>query len=83
MLTQRVVRNILVHPLNSDRNENGEFYQLYADLNHFPARFFKIYQMSVHKFDKLLNKIAHLILKKETDFRSLISPEQQLVLTLR
>ena len=83
MLTQRVIRNIWVHPLNSDHNEKGELYQLYADLHHYPTRFFKIYQMSVCKFDKLLNKIAHLMLKKETNFRSSISPEQQLVLTFR
>ena len=80
---QYISRSIWVHSLNNLTFEKGEFYTLYPDLRHFPAKFFRMYRMSISKFDNLL-KILHPRLQlKQTNFISNISPKQQLVLTLR
>ena len=80
---QLMPRELWVHPLNELWEEKGEFYTLYPDLRHFPNQFFQMYRMSVGKFDKLLSELSPEVLKKEINFRKTISPEQQLVLTLR
>ena len=77
------IREIWIHPLNEDRIEKGEFYNLYPDLQHYPVKFFKFYWMSVSKFDFLLTKLAPRLRKKATNLRLPISPEQMFVLTLR
>ena len=78
-----LIREIWIHPLNEDRIEKREFYNLYPDLRHYRAKFFQFYQMSVEKFDFLLTKLAPRLRKKSTNLRQPISPEQMLVLTLR
>ena len=80
---QLMPRELWVHLLNELCEEKGEFYTLYPDLRHFPTRFFQMYRMSVSKFDKLLAELSPELLKKEINFRKTISPEHQLVLTLR
>ena len=80
---ESVPRGIWVHPLNHLHIEKGEFYQLYPDLRHFPARFFHYYQMKVQKFDALLEILKPSLERKVSNFRMPISVEQQLVLTLR
>ena len=80
---QYISRSMWVHPLNNLRFEKGEFYTLYPDLRHFPAKFFRMYRMSISKFDNLLKILYPRLQRKQTNFRSNISPEQQLVLTLR
>ena len=80
---QLMPRELWVHPLNELHEGKGEFYTLYPDLMHFPTRFFRMYQISIHKFDKLLATLSPELLKKDTNFRKPISPEQQLILTLR
>ena len=77
---QTIYRDLWVHPLNDLRNEKGEFYTLYADLRHFNPRFFRMYRMSVQKFDLLL---AMLKIEKEICKYTAISPEHQFILTLR
>ena len=76
-------REIWVHPLNWSRLDKGEFYSLYPNLRHYPQKFFTFYRMPVAKFDELLWLIAPRIRRKSTNFCQPISPEQQLVLTLR
>ena len=80
---QLMPRELWVHPLNELHEDKGKFYTLYPDLRHFPARFFRMYKMSMNKCDKLLAELSPELLKKDTDFRKTISPEQQLILTLR
>ena len=80
---QTFYRDLWVHPLNDLRNEKGEFYTLYADLRHFSPRFFRMYRMSVGKFDMLLAMLTPRLRKKSVNTRLTISPEHQLVLTLR
>ena len=80
---QTIYRDLWVHPLNDLRNEKGEFYTLYPDLRHFNPRFFRMYRMSVRKFDMLLAMLTPRLRKKSVNTRLTISPEHQLVLTLR
>ena len=79
----QVERNIWVHPLNQERSRKGEFYTLYKDQRKFPERFFENYRMSVQQFDYLLGLVSPLIEGKSCNFRTPISAEQKLVLTLR
>ena len=79
----QVERNIWVHPLNMERTAKGEFYTLYPDQQKYPDRFFENYRMSVQQFDYLLQLVILLIEGKYSNFRTPISPEQKLVLTLR
>ena len=80
---QHVPREYWVHPINELRYEKGEFYTLYPDLRHFPAKFFNMYRMSVAKFDALLERIEPIIRKKSTPMREPVSAKQKLVITLR
>ena len=62
---QLMPRELWVHPLHELHEEKGEFYTLYPDLRHFPTRFFRMYRMSVNKFDKLLAELSPELLKKD------------------
>ena len=75
-------RDIWVHPMNVERSLKGEFYTHYADLCYYEDRFFEFYQMTTQQFDYILERIALLITKKHSNFRSPISVEQKLVLTI-
>ena len=77
------VREMWIHPLNVDRVSKGEFYRLYLDQRHFPDKFFQNYRMSTFQFNELLVKIAPRIMKKDTNFRKAITPEEKLCVTLR
>ena len=76
-------RSVWVHPINSLHMQKGEFYTLYPDLRHFQPKFFSMYRMNPRKFDRLLTLVGPKIQKKWTKFRSPLSPEQKLVITLR
>ena len=76
-------RSVWVHPTNTLCMQKGEFYSLYPDLRHFQPKFFSMYRMNPQKFDRLLALLASKIQKKWTKFRSPLSPEQKLVITLR
>ena len=80
---QQVYRDLWVHPLNEERSQKGEYYTHYADHRLFDDRFFELYRMTVAQFDEILHKIRHLLQKKDTNFRSAISPEQKLAITIR
>ena len=80
---QFLIREVFVHPLNTTRTGKGEFYTLYPDLCHYPKKFFGVFRMDQNQFDNLLQKVAPWLLKQDTNYRASISPEQQLVVTLR
>ena len=80
---QQVYRDLWVHPLNEERSQKGEYYTHYADHRLFDDRFFELYRMTVAQFDEILHKIRHLLQKKDTNFHSAISPEQELAITIR
>ena len=83
MLMEDPVREVWIHPLNVERCSKGEFYHLYLDQRYFPDKFFENYRMSTLQFDDILSKIHHLISKKDTNFRKVITPEEKLCITLR
>ena len=74
--------DIWAHPMNVERSLKGEFYTYYADLCYYEDRFFEFYQMTSQQFDYILERIVPLITKKHSNFRSPISAEQKLVLTI-
>ena len=73
MQMQNVPKEIWVPPINNERPEKGEFYQLYPNLRHFPMRFFCMYRMNIEKFDELLRKLEPYLKKKYSNFQSSIS----------
>ena len=83
IMMQDPVREFWVHPLNVERVTKGEFYRLYLDQRHFPDKFYSNYRMSTFQFDEILEEIAVLIKKKDTNFRKAITPEEKLCITLR
>ena len=80
---QQVYRDLWVHPLNEERSQKGEYKTHYTDYRLFDDRFFELYRMTVPQFDESLHKIRHLLQKKDTNFRSAISPEKKLAITIR
>ena len=78
-----VMREVWIHPLNEDRRRKGEFFNLYLDQRHFPEKFFEHYHMTPQQFDEILQKIAPISKKKDTNFRKSITAEEKLSLTLR
>ena len=80
---QQVYRELWVHPLNEERSQKGEYYTHYTDHRLFDDRFFELYRMTVAQFDEILHKIWHLLQTKDMNFRSAISPEHKLAITIR
>ena len=80
---QNAVGEFWIHPLNAERVDKGEFYRLFLDQRHFPDKSFTNYRMSTFQFDEILSEIAHLIRKKDTNFRKAITPEEKLSKMLR
>ena len=72
-----------MHPLNEARTEKGEFYTHYTDHRQFDDCFLKLYHMTVAQFDELLYKVGPAIVKKETNFRRPLSPEERLAIMIR
>lgn len=66
--------------VNSDDNQNDLFNKLMADDG---ALFRNFTRMDKHDFDYLLNKVAPLIYKADTNFRSSIPAKVKLYCTLR
>ena len=80
---QFMIREVWVHPLTTTGTGKGEFYTLYLDLHHYPKKFFGVFCMDWNQFDNLLQKVTPLLIKEDTNYPASISPEQQLVVTLR
>lgn len=72
-----------VHPYNKKRELSKRFLNFYQNIRLLPDKFFTYYRMSVSSFDELLTKMRPYITKQETRFRSPISPEERLTLTIR
>lgn len=79
----RPKRKYWVHPMNSSREELGQFDDFYKNIRRYPEKFFEYFRMSVISFDELLRRIRPHITKQKTTFRNPISAEQRLTITLR
>lgn len=76
-------RRYWVHPINSNREEFGQFDAFYDSIRRYPDKFFEYFRMSITSFDELLRKLRPHITKQTTPFRNPISAEQRLTITLR
>ena len=63
----------LVHPINKNHQQFGEFYTLYKDLRKYLDRFYTYYRMSTEQFDYILDQTEHLIDKPNTNWKCSIS----------
>jgi len=58
-----------VHPVDSKRLLNGQFYKLYEDLRNCRGKFFICFRMSIESFDKLLVLVGPRITYENTRLR--------------
>ncbi|KAJ8911787.1 hypothetical protein NQ315_008840 [Exocentrus adspersus] len=72
-----------VHPINSKREEQGEFHTLFAELLEDEERFFIYFRMSISSFNELYSLIKHDIQKQDTNWRKAISAKERLAVFLR
>ncbi|VVC99118.1 unnamed protein product, partial [Leptidea sinapis] len=72
-----------VHEINKNREQCGEFYNLYEKMRLYPTKFFEYTRMPISTFDYILSKISDKITKEDTNFRKSISPKEKLFITLR
>uniref|UniRef100_A0A8C5LW04 DDE Tnp4 domain-containing protein n=1 Tax=Leptobrachium leishanense TaxID=445787 RepID=A0A8C5LW04_9ANUR len=73
-----------VHPIIAARYMHGHFVMLYRPLRERdPAKFFNYLRMSIPSFDELLSKVREPLMKRDTNMRDAIPPEEMLVITLR
>lgn len=68
-----------VHPINQKRNISGFIRELKND----PENFYNYCRMNTTTTDKLLELVADIIKKLNTNFRKSISAEERLLITLR
>jgi hypothetical protein len=72
-----------VHNISCRQERFGEFHNLLDDLFKDEESFWKYFRMSSDTFKYILELIHASIKKQNTNFRSSISPEEQLMVTLR
>lgn len=72
------VNEILIH-----RKQLGEFHHLFEELRLQPIKFFEYFRMSYGTFQYILNAVAPLITKQNTNYRECTSSTERLVITLR
>ena len=72
-----------MHPLISDRLITGHFNVKHPRLQQYAEKFFNYYSISKPSFEELLCKIKASLLRKNTDMRMAIPPEEMLALSLR
>ncbi|CAH2009900.1 unnamed protein product [Acanthoscelides obtectus] len=72
-----------IHPINKRRKRFGEFHHLYVELREYPEKFFEYLRMSISTYAFLLSKVNRRLTKITTNYRSPISAEERLVVTLR
>lgn len=76
-------RQFWLHPINSERQSHGHYFQLYKQLRKDNIKFFNYFRMSISSFDELLSYIENDIKRQDTNMRIAIQPEEKLVTTLR
>ena len=76
-------RELWVHPYCLEAETKGEFFVTYPNLQKYPWKFFRTYQMSVRQFDNLLHLLRPTLSKKLNNYCETISAEERLVIMLR
>ena len=65
---QFLIKKVWVHPLNRTRTGIGEFYTLYADLWHYPKKFFGVFHKDQNQFNNLLQRVTPQLLKQDMNY---------------
>ncbi|OWR44455.1 putative nuclease HARBI1 like protein [Danaus plexippus plexippus] len=76
-------RKYWVHPINTTREEQGEFSNIFLDLLKDEQRFYNYFRMSINSFNELYNIIKSDIEKQNTNWRKYVSSKERLVIFLR
>lgn len=76
-------RRLWVHPINQQRQEQGDFHNLVAELRLDSQRHHRYFRMSAEQMDHLLSIIGPELTKQSTNFRAPIEPKQRLAVALR
>jgi hypothetical protein len=74
-------KDVWVNEIFEER-KNGEFHTLFPQLLEQPCKFYDYFRMFPETFWYILNDIRDDI-KKQSNFRKCISPEERLAVTLR
>lgn len=74
-------KKMWVHEYNKARKD-GEYFRTCLPLRDYPDKFFNYFRMSVDTFDYILEAIQDDI-KKQSNFREVVSPAEKLSITLR
>ncbi|KAK7944566.1 hypothetical protein WMY93_000294 [Mugilogobius chulae] len=76
-------RRFWVHPLNQQREAQGDFHHLVAELRLDSQRHYKYFRMSAEQMDHILYIIGPEITRQTTNYRAAIEPKQRLAVALR
>ena len=75
-------RKYWVHPFRKKNCETRGAFSLFNELSD-ERRFQSFYRMKIETYNKLLQLIGPIIIKKDTNFRKSVRPEERLLITLR
>jgi hypothetical protein len=81
-LKRRTKKRKRVHEFNAERNRLGELYHLYRDARLHPNKFHDYVRMTTNTSNTLFEKVVVHLCGPGTNYREMISAEQQLVLTV-
>ena len=77
------MRRIWVRETLASRNSIGEYATLLRETWNRPEEFYRSFRMSTERFDDLVDQVAPLIRRVDTNFRSAIPVAERLALTIR
>ena len=80
---ERYKRKFWVHSTIRNRENLGEYSRLVQELRLDSIRFQQYFRMSPSVFEELVNAVGPYIEKMNTTFRTAISPQQRIAITLR
>lgn len=83
MFKRKRKRKHWVHPINSKREDQGEFNNLFAELLEDEERFLIYFRMSINSFNELYSLIKYEIQKEDTNWRKAIPAKERLAVFLR
>ena len=66
-----------VHPINTKREECGEYHTLYQDLGNYPDWFHTYYHMTTLSFDYILMQIGRLHIQTKTKLSTKYLPRRK------
>ncbi|KAK7916408.1 hypothetical protein WMY93_012169 [Mugilogobius chulae] len=76
-------RRYWIHPINQQRQQQGLYHNLVAELQLDPQRHHNYFRMSAQQMDQLLSIIGPEITRQSTNYRDAIEPKQRLAVAIR